>query len=289
MNINSKILDIIRDKYLFRRLSGFLIGRSRLGKLFRIKIKIQDYYIFFHPTGICSAFWRNPNAYIEDYEFIHSYLKEGDISIDIGANVGVTVIPAAKAVGERGRVIAFEAHPLICSYLEANVVLNNLKNVKIHNYALGNQRGYVNFTDEFHDEGNRVESSSIGTIKVPISSLDDYKNEFIEFNEFALLKLDVEGYEKFVIEGAGEVIEKVNCIYFEVSENNFRNFGYQTEDVLIALEARGFSLFKRKDDKKEIVPIDSKYIPLSSVYENLIAIRNIQELENRTQWRIISN
>jgi hypothetical protein len=75
MNISRKLFDIIQDKHLFRRLSAVLIGRSGIGKLFRIKIRIQDYYIIFHPTGICSAFWRNPNAYSEDYEFIHSFLK----------------------------------------------------------------------------------------------------------------------------------------------------------------------------------------------------------------------
>jgi FkbM family methyltransferase len=282
MNVSGKLLDIIRDKALFRRLSAVLIGRSGLGKLLRIKIKIRDCYIIFHPTGICSAFWRNQNAYSEDYEFLHSYLKSGDLYIDIGANVGVTVIPAAKSVGEQGRVIAFEPHPSICSYLKENIDLNNLENVVVHNCALGNQRGYINFTNKLNDEGNQVESvESSSGIKVPIALLDDIGNEL---DNIALLKLDVEGYEKYVIEGAKTTIEKVNCIYFEVSEENFSNFGYSSSDILIALEQFGFSLFKRHSEK-EILAIDRKYVP-SSGYENLFGIRDIKDFQNRTQWQV---
>ncbi len=285
MNVIEKLLDIVRDRYLLRRLSASIIGRSGLGKILGMKIRIQDYYIFFHPTGICSAFWRNPNAYSEDYEFIHSYLKEGDLYIDIGANVGVTVIPAAKSIGASARVIAFEPHPSICSYLKENIELNNLTNVEIHNCALGNQRGEINFTNKLNDETNRVVFSSGKNIKVPIALLDDFGNEL---DNIALLKIDVEGYEKYVIEGAKLTLEKFNCIYFEVSERNFSNFGYSTVDILIALEQSGFNLFKRKDGEKELLPIDSKYIPLSSVYENLIGIKNTEDFENRTQWRVSS-
>jgi FkbM family methyltransferase len=283
MNVSRKLFDLIRDKNLFQRLSAVLIGRSGLGRLLRIKIRIQDYYIIFHPTGICSAFWRNPNAYSEDYEFIHSFLKEGDIYIDIGANVGVTVIPGAKSIGEKGRAIAFEPHPTICSYLRENLELNGLMNVEIYNCALGNQQGYIYFSNRFNDEVNKVSISSENNLKVSIALLDDIAKEL---DSVTLLKLDVEGCEKFVIEGARETLEKVKCIYFEVSENNFHNFGYKTEDVLTAIQQSGFGLFKRKDGKKEIVSIDSKYIPVSTVYENLIGIKDIEDFKNRTQWQV---
>jgi FkbM family methyltransferase len=288
MNIYNKLLDIVRDDRLLRRLSAFIIGRSGLAKLFKIKIKIQDdYNIIFHPTGFCSAFWRNPTAYREDYEFIQSFLKDGETYIDIGANVGVTVIPAAKSVGENGRVIAFEPHPTICSYLKENIALNNLKNVEIHNCALGNQQGYAYFSSKFNDEVNKIVTlPDNNNIKVPIALLDDSAEEL---NNIALLKIDVEGYEKFVLEGAKKTLEKVRCIYFEVSEENFKNFGYEGTDIIMAIEECGFIVFKRNDTKKEILPIDSRDFTVSSGYENLIGIKNIADFQNRTQWQVISN
>jgi hypothetical protein len=156
-------------------------------------------------------------------------------------------------------------------------------NVEIYNCALGNQQGYIYFSNRFNDEVNKVSISSENNLKVSIALLDDIAKEL---DSVTLLKLDVEGYEKFVIEGARETLEKVKCIYFEVSENNFHNFGYKTEDVLTAIQQSGFGLFKRKDGKKEIVSIDSKYIPVSTVYENLIGIKDIEDFKNRTQWQV---
>jgi FkbM family methyltransferase len=283
MSVGKKILDILRDPQPLRRLSSVLIGRSGLGKLFKIKIKIQDYRIIFHPTGFCSAFWYNPNAYSEDYEFITGFLKEGDLYVDIGANVGVTVIPAAKSIGKLGRAIAFEPHPVIYSYLQENVKLNNLMNVELQNCALGNQRGHIYFTNKYTDEMNRITTSANRNIEVPIKMLDDIGSEL---DYIALLKIDVEGYEKYAIEGAVKTLKKVSCIYFEVCEANFSNFEYSSSDVLIALEQSGFSLFRRKYGEREILAINRQYIPASSGYENLFGIRDIKDFQNRTQWQV---
>jgi FkbM family methyltransferase len=281
MSLGKKIFDILQDPQPFRRLFSVIIGRSGLGKLFKIKIEIQDYCIIFHPTGFCSAFWYNPNAYSEDYQFITSFLKEGDLYLDIGANVGVTTIPAARCIGELGRVIAFEPHPVIYLYLQENIKLNDLMNVELHNCALGNQRGHIHFTNKYTDETNRVATSSNRNIEVPIKILDDVANKL---DSIALLKIDVEGYEKYVIEGAKMTLKKVGCIYFEVSEGNFSNFGYGTSDVLIALEQCGFRLFKRQNER-EILEINRQYIP-SYGYENLFGIRDIDDFQNRTQWQV---
>lgn len=143
MNIKKKVLEILHDKHSLRRLGAGVIGRSGLGNLFKIKIRIHDYYILFHPTGLCSLYWNDPTVRNEDYEFLNSFLKKGDTYIDVGANVGVTVIPAAKCIGESGRVIAVEPHPAICSYLKENIELNDLSNVQVHNCAVGNQKGSI--------------------------------------------------------------------------------------------------------------------------------------------------
>ncbi|ALB40569.1 MULTISPECIES: FkbM family methyltransferase [unclassified Anabaena] len=282
MTVGKKFLDIVRDQYPMRRLTAGLMGRSGLGKLFKIKIKVQDYKIFFNPTGLSSLYWYEPTAGKEDYEFISSFLKEGDIYIDIGANIGVTLIPAAKCIGETGKAIAFEPHPKTYSYLRKNIELNNLSKVQIHNCAVGNSEGYIYFTNKYTDEKNQVSNTSENSIKVPIVSLDNYLNEI---SNISLLKLDVEGYEKYVLEAAQETLEKVNCIYFEVCPKNYESFGYQPSDVLTLVEKSGFRLFKRKDDAKELVSVNNQYLPLSGL-ENLFGIKNVEDFQNRTQWKV---
>jgi FkbM family methyltransferase len=282
MLIGRKFLDIVQDKHPMRRLTAGLMGRSGLARLFKIKIKVQDYEIFFHPTGHGSLYWYEPNFGREDYEFISSFLKEGDIYIDIGANIGITLIPAAKCIGETGKAIAFEPQPKTYSYLQENMDLNNLSGVQIHNCAVGNSEGYIYFTNKFTDEKNQVSNTSENSIKVPIVSLDNYLKEI---SNISLLKLDVEGYEKYVLEAGKETLEKVNCIYFEVCPENYESFGYQASDVLKLVDKSGFRLFKRKNDAKEIIPVNNQYVPLSGL-ENLIGIKNVEDFQNRTQWQV---
>ena len=283
MDLKRKAQEIFKDKHPLRRLSGLIVGRTGLGRLLRIKINIQGDKYIFNPTALCSLYWYDPTSRNEDYEFIHNYLKENDTYLDVGANMGVTVIPAARSVGSRGKVIAFEPHPKVSSYLKENVALNKLNNVEVHNCAVGNQNGFIYFTNKFSDDMNQVSTSPENNIKVPIVLLDDVCKEH---NSIALMKLDVEGYEKFVMEGALETLKKVNCIYFEVSDDNFKDFGYKSSDIFKLLEQYGFKLFKRDGDKKELLPVDSQYKAPVETYENIFGIKSAADFQNRTQWKV---
>lgn len=286
MNIKEKILEIQRDKHLLRRLTAVIIGRSGLGTIFKLKIKVWDYYIYLHPTGLSSLHWCNPTVRSEDYEFISSFLKEGDIYVDIGANIGTTVIPAAKQIGERGKAIAFEAHPKIYSYLLENIALNNLSNIQTYNCAVGSKQGHIFLSDKFRDETNRVlDTKSKNSLKIPIIVLNDFFEKH-KMDSISLLKIDTEGYEKFILEGATEILKKVNCIYFEVSQKNFNYFKYQTSDILTLLEQHDFAIFKIKIDNKELISVGSQYVPSSTLHENLLAIKDIENFQERTRWKV---
>jgi FkbM family methyltransferase len=250
-----------------------------LGKFLGLKIRIQDYYIRLHPTALSLAHWCNPNARISDYKFITSYLKNGDVYLDVGANVGTTIIPAAKVVKE-GKAIGFEPHPKIFSYLKDNVALNNLgKTVELHNCALGHERGYINFSSERADDCNRVVEGV--AIRVPVKLLDDFG---AQFSKIDLIKMDVEGYEKFVCDGGINTLGKTGCIYFEMSEEMFRRYGYSVKDFLIGLDKKGFHLFV-KNQPEGLEPISSEY-KLPVHHKNAFAIKNVQDFVTRTGWQV---
>ncbi len=59
------------------------------------------------------------------------YVKPGDHVIDVGANLGTTVLPLAKAVGPQGQVIAFEPQPLMAQCLQTTLTLNECFNVRL--------------------------------------------------------------------------------------------------------------------------------------------------------------
>jgi FkbM family methyltransferase len=251
-----------------------------LGKVFHITIKIQDYFIYFNKSSLALSFWYNPDDRVSDYMFFTSYLKTNDTYIDIGANIGTTLIPAAKIV-KGGKVIGFEPHPKIYKYLTANVSLNNMENrVEIQNCALGKERGYVHFSSYRADDENKVLLAGDG-IKVPIKLLDDIGDMYTCIN---LIKIDVEGYEKFVIDGGIKTLKKTDCVYFEVSEEMSGSYRYTMKDLLLSLEEIGFHIFVQKEPKiLEAINFDYK---LDTHHTNAFAIRNIKHFLERTGWHI---
>ncbi len=125
-------------------------------------------------------------------------VRSNDIYIDVGANIGTSLIPAAKSI-KGGTAIGFEPHPKVFKYLKENVSLNNLEDsVELHNCAMGNEPGYLEFSENRGDDtANKVMLTGKG-ITVPVKLLDDIGERYSRID---LVKIDVEGYEKFVIEG----------------------------------------------------------------------------------------
>lgn len=263
-----------------KRLLLFIISRilwtAGFSQFFTIKCKL--YQLRFFPTSVSADKWVYPDTWGEDEEFLTSYLRNGDVVIDIGANIGTLSLTAGTAVGSSGKVFSVEAHPAIFKYLEKNIELNGLKNIYLFNIAIGDTNGWLGFSNKRSDEQNEVTGSQ--GIQVEVKKLDDLFVDKLESVE--LLKVDVEGYEKFVLQGALEILKKTECIYFESWEQHFAKYNYSTFDVFNILKSSGFSLYKLKHGKVVQLPLD--YI--SENCENLLAIKNIQSFIERTGFCI---
>ena len=135
-------------------------------------------------------------------------IKPGDTVIDIGANLGVMTLAAAKLVGETGKVIAFEPHPGIFARLQENVRLNGFPNVAIHQCALGSQPGKLTLYDRpaIGIGGASLVSGAGGqpSAEVQVSRLDD----ILVGAAPAFIKMDVEGFEVEVLKGAPETLQR---------------------------------------------------------------------------------
>jgi FkbM family methyltransferase len=280
-----RLIDVLlHDEKPWKRISAKIIARSRLGYWLGVKIKVGNYLLLFHPTALSTVLWYDSTSRSEDAEFIQAFLQAGEIYIDVGANIGVTAIPGAIAVGDSGRVIAFEPHPKTVKYLRENILLNKLNNIEVQNCALGEVSGTTYFTNKSSDDMNKVVSSKESNIQVAISLLDSFTEQY---DQISLLKVDAEGYEKFVLAGAALSMAKVECIYFEVDEHNFSDFDYSSQDLLRQIMALGFSIWRRNGQKQELVPIEiNSFVPLTTGYENLFGVRNIHDFVARTKWHV---
>jgi FkbM family methyltransferase len=221
-----------------RMLASRLLWKSRLARPLRLKTRHPDgFRMWFHSTGMSATLWGDPNAYPEDLEFLRSYLRAGDVVVDVGANIGLLTVAAATYVGPRGRVLAFEPHPRTAGFLRENVRLNGFEHVETYPYAVGAANGTVLLTDARYDDQNFVTESD--GVEVPVVALDDVVPRDLDV---ALLKIDVEGYERFVLAGAADVARRTSCVYFEAGDALSLRFGYRAADLLRDVAELGFEL-----------------------------------------------
>lgn len=112
----------------------------------------------------------------EEIDLVLSRLPRGGTFADVGANIGVYSVPAAKKVGPDGRVLLFEASPRIQEYLAHNLELNRVKNATVLKFAVGDvDGGSVAFYDSPSENfGMGTLTNLFGTepIHVPLFSLD---------------------------------------------------------------------------------------------------------------------
>lgn len=200
------------------------------------------YRLRFYPSAVSVAMWCNRDFFRNDEEILRKYLRPGDVFVDVGANIGTLSLAASGIVGEAGRVLSIEAHPKTVKYLRGNVKLNNASNVTVIHAAAGDHEGVVRFSSGRGDDQNRVTESGL---QVPLRTLD----ALLDAGPVRLLKIDVEGFELFVLQGADRVLQRTDLVYFESWESHFHKYGYSTSDVLALLARYGFETGRPADYK----------------------------------------
>lgn len=209
----------------------------------------------------------------QEREFLQNYpLGSGDL-IDIGANLGIITAILAKRFPER-QVHSFEPNPSTFQSLQANIAINELTNVKAQQDAVGKHNGEVSFiADPIHRATCSLATSNTkNTVSVPCTTLDAYlKTHSIE--QIAFLKIDVEGYETLVFQGAEEMLKRqqVQLIYYEVCPVLTKRAGFQPKLPTQILVNNGYQIYKL-NKQGCLVPVDIELIEQVNL-ENWIAIK----------------
>ena len=140
-------------------------------------------------------------------------LRPGDVFLDVGANVGLMTVVAARFVGPMGRVYAFEPVQGTARLLERNVALNNASNVEVVPMALGARRERRVITEhlETHRGAASFATGGVGTgsEEVQVDTLDAFVRERGLEGRVRLVKIDVEGWEEQVLAGGEGVLSEL--------------------------------------------------------------------------------
>ena len=142
-------------------------------------------------------------------ETLATLCRAGQTLIEVGANIGSHTVGLAKRVGPTGKVYAFEPQRSCYALLQSQIALNQLHHVVAFNEGCGASRAEmwlppIDYSVQENFGGVALASSAeTGREKVRVGRLDDLKLE----TPVHLIKIDVEGMERDVIEGARSLIQ----------------------------------------------------------------------------------
>jgi FkbM family methyltransferase len=144
---------------------------------------------------------------LEKQRALARFIKPGMTIFDIGAQAGIYTLAFSRLTGASGRVIAFEPSPRESSFLLRHVAMNNLDNVTVITAAASARTGLAFFTTDRGTTMNAITDS--GPLMVSTIALDE-----AGLPAPALIKIDVEGAESMVLEGARETLRRARPVVF---------------------------------------------------------------------------
>ncbi len=180
-----------------------------------------------------------------------SLIHPGDCVLDIGANIGYFTLLASELVGIGGKVFAFEASPQIMQLLETNVRLNSAGNIVLHEKAVSDRCGVVDFhtssIDNLGLSSMRHLEEAATKAEVPSVTIDSIMTELPTIR---LVKIDVEGAEFLVLKGMSRLIERDKpYIILELTDAFLRQMGSDAAMVCDFLGACNYSLYRLYGEK----------------------------------------
>lgn len=240
--------------YLVNR---FMLGRKHLvGTATRYNnIKIR----FSTPDGggreIYKKGYYEPD--LSDYLLKHLSFSEGDIILDVGANVGWYSVLLSTQLAPGATIYAFEPDPDNYACLRWNLEKNKCTNVVPVQQGIAEQSG----TKYLHQykSSNPGRHSMLAINPGPAIAVETVSfNEFIDHNHLdvsriKLLKIDIEGYEYFAFRGGSKLLERVPVILAEFSPGYMRKGGLDPAELIHLLSDYGYTPYvPGYEEKKKI-------------------------------------
>jgi FkbM family methyltransferase len=153
-------------------------------------------------------------------------LGKDPVFIDIGANVGTYSLALARRIAGGGEIHAFEPQRVIFNMLAGTMALNGLTDVHCYNLAVGDQQGMIEVPQFDYNRPLNFGSIEFGADQreklTQQREHDPKRVEFVaqttldlfEFDRTQMIKIDVEGMEMAVLEGAAKTIERCRPVLF---------------------------------------------------------------------------
>lgn len=209
----------------------------------------------------------------DDMGFLLHFLRDSDLFIDIGANIGAYTILASGEIG--ATTIAIEPIPSTFKNLIQNISANQIQEkVEALNIGLGAKKDIIRFTKSLDTVNHVATEDESDTIDVKVDKLDSVASKKIP----ALIKIDVEGFETEVLNGAEEILKATDLKAMIIELNGSgKRYGYDENLIHLNLINHGFQPYQYNAKTRKFVKLES-YGSHNTIY-----IRDFQFVKNRVE------
>lgn len=191
-----------------------------------------------------------------ELHFVEKTLRGGDFFVDVGCNVGVFTLVAARKVGPCGRVFAFDPNDGVVKHLRRSLVMNWVHDrVKVFECAVGEEEkaatlrysqlsvggGSLGIDEDSAFKPTVAEIGNLVEKQTHVIALDHL---FLHPLEIKILKIDVEGFEHTVLEGARRLLKEksINYLILELLEEIASKRYKQNVNAVVEVMNLGYRL-----------------------------------------------
>jgi FkbM family methyltransferase len=199
-----------------------------------------------------------------EFTYLDRILKPGGTFIDVGANMGLYTLFAAKRVAPHGAVVAIEPSSRDFSRLEAHLALNHLINVHSLKIAISNCSKEADLliapeNISGHNTLGYFAYDSVtpqGKERVRVERLDDVVQR-IGLQRIDVLKIDIEGAELHALHGAKKILKLFRpVILLEVFDRALKHQGCDSTQIWEFLAQEHYRLYRF--DEKTALPVPAE-------------------------------
>jgi len=239
--------------YLFKKIA-YKLGIKYLPLIFNRKLLL-----------ICIDSWKMYRISYEQYiaDLLNKNLKLNDIFFDVGSHIGLWSLYTQSIVGEKGKIIAFEPSPAF-NLLKKNI--NRYSNCIAYNYGVSNTNEKLSFFAQGTGQSNSFnqEITTNSEYKRPGVAIKELKIDAITLDNFCkkhnvipnLIKIDVEGHELKVLEGAKNVLLLNGPkLIIEIHSHRLKFEGYNEKNLLEFLSKCNYSYKTINNEGKPLYTI----------------------------------
>ncbi len=242
-----------------------LVQIVRLTRQLRMKCKLWDEVQH-------NIWWLGPRYELKETRFFRRYLKAGMVFFDVGANVGYYSLLAADILND-GSIHSFEPVGQQYEDLMENLQRNELTNVTVNRLIMSNRSGSldIHLGSEDNSGSASVEfvyrEADAGKETVECTTLDEYVKKH-EIRQIDVIKIDTEGHETSVLQGAQETLQKFKpLLLIEVRGEMLEEIGSSREQFYQQMKDLGYQAYELKRNGrpvKMLKPADGNLVVFSA-------------------------